>query len=344
MRIALLWRGDPLAVPLEHPRLQPIHDALVQLGVTPVPIAFSESTVDETRAQLLTCDGALTWVDPLEDGVDRTRFDALLRDVSARGVWVNPHPDVILKMGVKEVLVRTKDLGWGTDTHLYDSIESLRSAFPARLASDGVRVLKQNRGCSNQGVWKVQIENPSEPLGPDTRVTVFEARESGREQAVLLDDFIRDWDAYLTDGGRLIDQAFQQRVVDGLVRCYMCADKVIGFSEQFPRNRAPEYSSLPAFGMARDKTMHEETAPQFQGLRRRMESEWTPGLQTMLNIETRDLPVLWDADFLYGPKTLEGDESFVLCEINISCVIPYPVTAAGTVASAALERTAAFRT
>ena len=45
----------------------------------------------------------------------------LLREVARAGPWVSAHPDVILKMGVKEVLYRTRHLGWGTDTHLYRS-------------------------------------------------------------------------------------------------------------------------------------------------------------------------------------------------------------------------------
>ena len=36
------------------------------------------------------------------------------------------------------------------------------------------------------------------------------------------------------------------------------------------------------------------------------------------------LPVLWDADFLYGPRTASGDDTYVLCEINVSSVIPFP--------------------
>jgi hypothetical protein len=40
----------------------------------------------------------------------------MLRDLAARGVWVSAHPDVILKMGVEDVLYRTRHLGWGTDT------------------------------------------------------------------------------------------------------------------------------------------------------------------------------------------------------------------------------------
>jgi hypothetical protein len=74
----------------------------------------------------------------------------------ARGPWVSAHPDVILKMGVKEVLHRTKHLGWGADTHLYRSAPEFRRAFPERLQT-GPRVLKQNRGNGGQGVWKVEL-------------------------------------------------------------------------------------------------------------------------------------------------------------------------------------------
>lgn len=101
--------------------------------------------------------------------------------------------------------------------------------------------------------------------------------------------------------------------------------------------------ALPAFGMASDKTMHEETAPRFQGLRRSMETDWTPGLQRLLDIETASLPVLWDADFFYGPKASDGEDSYVLCEINISCVIPFPPTAAPRIAAAARDQAAAFK-
>jgi hypothetical protein len=342
MRIALVLRGEPGAVPLQLPRLQPIYDALIVMGVEPIPIAFSETRVDDARAQLLTCDGALAWVDPLTDGVNRTRFDALLRDVSAQGVWVSAHPDVILKMGVKEVLVRTKGLGWGTDVDVYHSIEAFRTHFPAKLAADGVRVLKQNRGNGSQGVWKVELENARESARPDMRVTVLEARDDVPQFAVPLGEFMSRCEAYFAGGGSLIDQAFQPRVGEGLVRCYMCEDRVIGFSEQFPRNRTLQDGLSPTFGMARDKTMHDKDAPQFQRLRRCMEAEWTPGLQALLDIKTAELPVLWDADFLYGPQTPEGHDSFVLCEINISCVVPYPVKAVNVIATAAKERTAAY--
>jgi hypothetical protein len=40
----------------------------------------------------------------------RAALDPLLRDIAPQGPWVSAHPDVILKMGVKDVLYRTRHL------------------------------------------------------------------------------------------------------------------------------------------------------------------------------------------------------------------------------------------
>ena len=37
-----------------------------------------------------------------------------------------------------------------------------------------------------------------------------------------------------------------------------------------------------------------------------------------------ELPILWDADFLYGDPTVDGDDTYMLCEINASSVLPFP--------------------
>ena len=35
---------------------------------------------------------------------------------------------------------------------------------------------------------------------------------------------------------------------------------------------------------------------------RRVEDEWVPEMQRILGLETRELPVIWDLDFLHGPR------------------------------------------
>jgi hypothetical protein len=82
---------------------------------------------------------------------------------------------------------------------------------------------------------------------------------------------------------------------------------------------------------------HPATLPQFQSLKQRLESEWLPEMQRLLNVATADLPVLWDADFLLGPKAAPGEDSYVLCEINVSSVSPFPDSAVPLLARAALD-------
>jgi hypothetical protein len=136
-------------------------------------------------------------------------LDALLRDVAKQGVWVSTHPDVTLKMGVKEVLYRTKQLGWGTDTYLYRAPCAFHEEFPRRFQSDGPRVLKQNRGNGGQGVWKVELVEPSANGAPMVRV--LEARRGSGPETITLADFMRRCVACFGLEGCIVDQPFQAR-------------------------------------------------------------------------------------------------------------------------------------
>ena len=153
-KVAVVWRGDRAArnsATTHNNRFHRVFEELSAIGIHAEPAVYDEEFAEEVRAQLLTMDGVLVWVDPLHEGKTRATLDPLLRDVSARGPWVSAHPDVIFKMGVKEVLHRTRHLGWVTDTHLYRSIEMFREEFSERLRATGPRVLKQNRGNGGQG-------------------------------------------------------------------------------------------------------------------------------------------------------------------------------------------------
>ncbi len=58
----------------------------------------------------------------------------------------------------------------------------------------------------------------------------------------------------------------------------------------------------------------------------------------LLAIHPNDLPVLWDADFIRGEKTRSGEETYVLCEINISSVYPFPPSALVSLVKEAISR------
>src|SRR5215467_4164880 len=157
-RIAILWRGDEAArrsATPETSRFRGVFAALADVGVDAEPVVYEDNVLDAVRVQLTTFDGVLVWVNPIHEGRSRANLDALLREVAGRGVWVSAHPNVILKMGTKEVLHRTRTMSCGSDTALYRTVEAMRVELPARLAA-GSRVLKRNRGNGGQGVWKVE--------------------------------------------------------------------------------------------------------------------------------------------------------------------------------------------
>ena len=69
-----------------------------------------------------------------------------------------------------------------------------------------------------------------------------------------------------------------------------------------------------------------------------MEDEWTPQLTSLLDIPRHDLPVIWDADFMLGPRGADGTDSYVLCEINVSSVFPIPDEAPAEIARSVADR------
>jgi hypothetical protein len=331
-RVALLWRGDHEArinATRENSRFHAVFEELAAHNIDAEPVVYSDDVADEVCAQLLKFDGVLVWVNPIHEGQNRAKLDALLRDVAARRVWVSAHPDVILKMGAKEVLHRTRTMSWGCETALYRTVEAMRAELPTRLAA-GPRVIKRNRGNGGQGVWKVEtLTSPrNRPV-----VRVLDATKDTPED-LTLDDFLERCTEYFQDGS-VIDQPFQARLTDGVVRCYMAGDRCAGFGHQ----KVKALVDAPAArAEAGPRLYTSKDDPRFQGLRRLMEDQWMPQLTALLAIAPSDLPMIWDADFMLRPRTADGSDSYVLGEINVSSVFPIPDEAPAEIARRVADR------
>ena len=223
----------------------------------------------------------------------------------------------------------------GTGTYVYRTIEEFASAFPPRLRSFGPRVIKQNRGNGGQGVWKVEIVHDE-----TSTVRVLHAQRGSMPEELALRDFIARCEAYFGWGGCIIDQPYQVCLPDGMIRCYMAGDRVAGFGHQYIKALIPPPPEGPDSPEAQPgpRIMHGPDAPQFQALRIKMETEWVPQMMEVLDIERGSLPIIWDADFLYGPLTASGEDSYVLCEINASSCFAIPEQAPAAIARLAFDR------
>jgi hypothetical protein len=269
----------------------------------------------------------LVWVNPIEKGLDRSKLNPLLAEVAAEGVFVSAHPDVIARMGTKEVLVETSAMSWGTDTRLYRTATEFRREFPARLAERSPVVLKQQRGMGGQGVWKVEWVDAE-------AVTRQHAAGGAEPERTTLAALIDSCEPYFGGGGSIVEQPYQERLPEGMKRVYLTHDRVVGFTQQYPRGLVPPGTELPPSS----KVFEPPDAAGFHDLRERAETEWVPELQRILGLETGQLPVIWDLDFLYGPKTPDGRDTYVLCEINVSSTFAFPEIAMPGVARATIER------
>jgi len=332
LRVGLLWREewDP---PGENGpdvtscKLHGVFAAFSELGVDAEPVVYSDERLDVVREQLLRLDGVLVWVNPIEKGLDRSRLDPLLREVAASGAFVSAHPDVILRMGTKEVLVDTRSMSWGTDTHVYRAWPEFRRTFPERLAARGPLVLKQHRGMGGEGVWKVERLD-------DETVIAQHAAAGARPERAGLAEFVERCEPYFSGTGLIVEQPYQERLPEGMIRAYLTHERVVGFTHQHPRGLLPADVHAPPSA----KIFEPPTEPAYQDLRFRVEIEWLPELQRILGLRKAQLPVIWDLDFLYGAKTADGDDTYVLCEINVSSTFAFPEFAMPGVARAAVER------
>ena len=190
-RIAIVYPGDyadRTKATAENNRFADLFGAFAAQGIHAEPAVYRDDFSAEVHDQLMQVDAVLVWVNPIQDGRNRSVLDAMLREVAAAGIFVSAHPDVILKLGTKEVLYRTRDIGWGCDTHLYSSMEQMRQELPARLANGKARVLKQYRGNGGIGVWKVQLRcrrcGNGAPPQPESIVRVRHAKRGCTEEEI----------------------------------------------------------------------------------------------------------------------------------------------------------------
>jgi len=166
------------------------------------------------------------------------------------------------------------------------------------------------------------------------------AQRGSVTEVTSLGEFFTRCESYFGWGGCVIDQPFQPRLWDGMIRCYMAGDRVAGFGHQYIKaliEPPPEGPDSPE-AQPGPRIMHGPDAAPFQALRVKMESEWVPQMVEALGLESASLPVIWDADFLYGPRDAAGADTYVLCEINVSSCFAIPDEAPAAIAKLVLAR------
>ena len=291
-------------------------DALKQRGQEAEVLFFENEKLDEIFAYVK--ENAVAYVSRINPGnlKHEAKYFEMLRELCANGVIGMPHPDAMIGYGAKDALAKLRHTPLvPEDTYAYYTIKEFKEIFPKSLAK-GERVLKQNRGSTGEGIWRVQLvdalEDYSTEVPLNAKVKCTEAKDNHVEYHEL-DAFLTLCEQYIVgSNGMLVDMAFLPRIKEGEIRLFMLRDKPINVVHKKPAADADAFS-----------------ATLFSGAQYRYDSpaEWATLVHSFLSqlsevtelLGGYDLPLIWTADFILDTDE-RGQDTYILGEMNCSCV------------------------
>jgi hypothetical protein len=312
---------------LTEEKYKALAEAFRSAGVNIQSVSYNDEVADSLTVSLQQFDAVLVWINPIEQGNDRIRLDQMLSAIAAKGCYVSSHPETILKMGTKDILYKTKDMDWGGDVRKYTNPDQFATQFEESLRTSGTRVLKQYRGNGGNGVFKVQWETEG--------ILVTHAAMANEPRLLTFSDFLNEFSTYVLSNGMLIDQPWHEHMMNGIVRCYVSGNQVAGFGYQEINAFYPSDSGFIPPGK---RYYYTENCGLFVDLRTIMQTEWISMLQSLLSISNNMMPVIWDADFFINNMHLPASKKYTLCEINASCVSPFPPSAVKYIVEEVIKR------
>ena len=296
----------------------PILNALKEKGASCEVVYFRDEWADAIIAYAKDrFDGYISRINPGNLPTGESKYFETLRQLSDLGLVGMSHPDAMLTFGAKDALVKLATTNLvPEDTYSYYDIKTFKDVFPKSI-SFGERVLKQNRGSTGEGIWRVQIvdERPysaGDLLPLDTKLKCTEAVDNHVEYHEL-GAFMTFCEKYIVgENGMLVDMRFMPRIKEGEIRILMVGDKPIFVVHKKPAEGADAFSATLFSGAKYKYDKPEEWKELIE-----MFNEALPVISEKLG--GFEIPLIWTADFM-----LDWDENkkdiYVLGEINCSCV------------------------
>jgi len=275
------------------------------------------------------------------DGGEQCRFDHGLRGLRRQGILVWPAPDVTEKICAKDSPVKISNLNVGLgDTLAYHTAEALSEGFRRTMAFQP-RLLKQNGGDTEDGIWIVQLKsgnycvNYGDRSCEDDEVLILVEACDGHEEQHTVAEFVEfcvngrtekagEWtsrsagrylDGSQTVVGQLVDQRFCPRIVEGELRLSMIGNTCTGITHRQAKGGGTS-ADAPGFSY----TFYSPSDPRFSKLR----SEFQEDLSTLmytLGVPEEPLPLWWTADFILAspPNLAPSEARWIASEFNCAC-------------------------
>ncbi|OFT82928.1 Cj0069 family protein [Corynebacterium sp. HMSC29G08] len=253
-------------------------------------------------------------------GGEKGYFDLLTR-LSEAGLIGMSTPEEMISYGAKDALVKLNKTDLvPSDTAAYYDVETFHNTFPTSL-SYGERVLKQNRGSTGSGIWRVRLADeeaaanvtPGTALPLDTKLRCTEAVDNHTEVREL-GEFMDFCDQYIVgDNGMLVDMRFMPRIVEGEIRILLVGPHPVFVVHKKPAEGGDAFSATLFSGAKYTYQKPEEWQDLVD-----MFADARPVIAE--NLGGDNIPLIWTADFMLADDDETGEDTYVLGEINCSCV------------------------
>lgn len=293
----------------------PMVNALKERGVEAEVIFYNKAREEEIYNYVST--NGIAYVSRINPGnlKEEECYFNMLRRLCDEGVIGMPHPDAMIGYGSKDVLVKlTSTTLVPDDTYAYYNMNEFKHQFPKSLAY-GERVLKQNRGSTGEGIWRVQLVdslNGEEEAPLDAHIKCTEAKDNHVE-FWRLGEFINYCEQYIVgDNGMIVDMRFLPRIKEGEIRLFMLRDKPFYVVHKKPAETEDAFSATLFSGAEYRYDTPEQWSNLVQSFLNQL-----PEVRTLLG--NYDLPLIWTADFILDTNEA-GEDEYILGEMNCSCV------------------------
>ena len=298
----------------------PIVEAIKDKGFGAEVLFFRDEWADEVFKYILEkADAVVVRINPGNLPNGEAKLFEVLRQLHDSDVVILTHPNTMMRFGAKDALAKLADTDLVTeDTYAYYGYDEFEKTFPKSI-SYGTRVLKQNRGSTGSGIWRVEIVDkkvdyePGDTLPMDTVIKCTEALDNHVEYNTL-GKFIKFCRQYVEgDNGMLVDMRFMPRITEGEIRILMVAYEPIFVVHKKPSSAKDAFSATIASGAEYTyykPEEYQELVDKFIGS--------IPMIAEKLG-KIKNPPLIWTGDFMLDTDE-DGNDTYVLGEMNCSCV------------------------
>ncbi len=299
----------------------PIVNAIREKGYNSEVIFFRDEWIDEIFNYVYdNADAVIVRINPGNLPNGEGKLFEMLRQLHDSDVLIMTHPNTMMRFGAKDALAKLADTDLvPEDTYSYYTVEEFEKTFPKSI-SYGTRVLKQNRGSTGTGIWRVEIVDSKlgeyeagDTLPMDTVVKCTEAVDNHVEYSSL-GKFMKFCHQYIEgDNGMLVDMRFMPRIVEGEIRILMVGENPIFVVHKKPVQEKDAFSATIASGAEYTYYKPEEYRELVDKF-----VDAIPMISDKLG-KIKNTPIIWTGDFMLDTDE-NGNDTFVLGEMNCSCV------------------------